>query len=355
MAGYLGLLVLGVALVLGMAGAERVTARLLGLPSFRWFEVEQAPGWWWKRALVRLVSALVPFALCASLFFVLLEAHGIAETTTAVTVLPESPAEQAGMRDGDKVLALAGTPIASFDELRTRVQAQAGPVTITLERAGQPLQLTVTPKRGRIGVSPLMASRKPQLGEALSIAARQPLRVLAEAAKAFLAPRTADLSGPVGIVSETSKAAQRGWKDVLWFVATLGAYVWPFVAAVHVFDVLTGWVFRTSFSQSHAVGHALRLARLRFSMYSALACWLAFVLAEIADRADVPGASILLAFAVPGAWAVWPLSWVSSRALWEKRSPLSVILPAILVPCVAPFLGFWMARRLGAANREVRP
>ena len=41
--GILGLIALAAAVVLGMRAIEGLMARLLGLPSFRWFEVEAAP------------------------------------------------------------------------------------------------------------------------------------------------------------------------------------------------------------------------------------------------------------------------------------------------------------------------
>jgi membrane-associated protease RseP (regulator of RpoE activity) len=51
---------------------------------------------------------------------------------------PASPARAAGLRDGDRITALNGTPIATFGDMLTVVRAvKPGPATVSYERAGQ--------------------------------------------------------------------------------------------------------------------------------------------------------------------------------------------------------------------------
>jgi C-terminal processing protease CtpA/Prc len=60
-------------------------------------------------------------------------------------VVVRSPADQAGLQPGDRVVALAGRPIRTADELTWAVTAAAGtPVSIVVERPGHdgPLELT---------------------------------------------------------------------------------------------------------------------------------------------------------------------------------------------------------------------
>ena len=77
-----------------------------------------------------------------------------------------TPAMEAGLKAGDDVVAIDGQPISRWDDMRALVEKHAGqPLTITVERDGKKLDLTVTPTlsgakdmfgqpAGRIGVSP---------------------------------------------------------------------------------------------------------------------------------------------------------------------------------------------------------
>lgn len=265
--GLLGLFALGAAFVLGMRGAERLTARWLGLPSFRWFEARVGPAWEWKRLVVRVASAGVPYALCAAMFFVATACGGVAEATTAVTVLPEGAAHEAGMRDGDRILTVGGVPVRTWDELRAQIRTHAAPVQIALERSGQRQELTVKPHAGLIGVQPVSVMRPPGLAEAASLAIGMPARVVKNAAEALVSlHQRVELKGPVGIVSETSKTARDGWVQVLYFLAVLGSYFWPSIVGVHLFDAVTGWIFRMTVTEPSLPEQTARIARLRFSM-----------------------------------------------------------------------------------------
>lgn len=86
-------------------------------------------------------------------------------------VLTGYPAAQAGLRPGDKVTALDGIPIPSWDDLAEEIRKRPGrSVRLTVERGGQTFTLTITPQPtkergpageeievGRIGISPVTA------------------------------------------------------------------------------------------------------------------------------------------------------------------------------------------------------
>ena len=76
-------------------------------------------------------------------------------------VLPDSAAEQAGFRDGDRVLAIDGKAIAEWSELAATARAAAGRgLSFEVERDGRRLQLSAIPrlseegghKLGRLGL-----------------------------------------------------------------------------------------------------------------------------------------------------------------------------------------------------------
>jgi regulator of sigma E protease len=74
-------------------------------------------------------------------------------------VSKDSPAAQADIRPNDLVVAFDGKPLADLDDFRAKIQANLGkPVTLTLQRDGQTMDITLTPRanppqgQGSLGV-----------------------------------------------------------------------------------------------------------------------------------------------------------------------------------------------------------
>ncbi|RKG70365.1 PDZ domain-containing protein [Corallococcus sp. CA054B] len=107
----------------------------------------------------RLALRIVPPALLFLLAF-LFWASALSQVqtpTSEVLVESGSPAEQAGMRNGDRIVAVGGTPAATFGEVSERVRAlpAAAPVSLEVKRGDALHQLTVHRSgEGRIGVRP---------------------------------------------------------------------------------------------------------------------------------------------------------------------------------------------------------
>jgi regulator of sigma E protease len=77
-----------------------------------------------------------------------------------VRVVAGAPAEQAGLREGDRVIAMAGRPITRVDDFRAITQQHLGQaMTLSVLRDGAEQQLSVTPRvnppegQGAIGVA----------------------------------------------------------------------------------------------------------------------------------------------------------------------------------------------------------
>ena len=67
--------------------------------------------------------------------------------TTISSVSPGSAAEEAGIQPGDRVLAVDGEPVGSWDAFTDRVKASGGdPIALRLDRAGSVETVTVTPR-----------------------------------------------------------------------------------------------------------------------------------------------------------------------------------------------------------------
>jgi len=63
------------------------------------------------------------------------------------SVLPDSPAQRAGLQPGDVVLAIGGQPVFTPEDLVEAIRARPGqPLPMTVERDGRTLALTITPR-----------------------------------------------------------------------------------------------------------------------------------------------------------------------------------------------------------------
>jgi membrane-associated protease RseP (regulator of RpoE activity) len=127
----------------------------------------------WQRAIVLVSGSVTHFIMALVLIYALLVLIGLQigppTTTIQTTVATTSdgrpaPAAAAGLRSGDKILAIDGQRISSFDQLRSVLSDKAGrQVTITYQRDGRTLTTSLVPaveqdangqRRGFLGISP---------------------------------------------------------------------------------------------------------------------------------------------------------------------------------------------------------
>ena len=148
---------------------------------------------------------------------------------------PGEPAERAGIRLGDLVLAVEGRPMAFASQLSEAIADRAGkPTVLTLLRDGQTLDVTVIPEArgdtGMIGISinshmemrsiepgPLEAFRMSldRTGD-LSLAI---MRTLWGLIVGDVSPK--QLMGPVGIAQLSGEQAEQGWLPLFSLMAMI--------------------------------------------------------------------------------------------------------------------------------------
>jgi len=100
-----------------------------------------------RRAAVVAAGPAANFLLAVVLFAGLFMFVGRPSTEAVVNVVGDSPAAVAGLQSGDRIVDIAGAPIANFDDLRVAVEARPSqPTPITVERAGERVDAVVTPE-----------------------------------------------------------------------------------------------------------------------------------------------------------------------------------------------------------------
>jgi regulator of sigma E protease len=112
----------------------------------------------WRMAIIaggpamNLVLAAVIFAIVAAI-------AGVPVSTRVGSLESGWPAEAAGIRSGDVILAIDGKPLAQEDLIRTINRSADRPITLLIRRDEQQMSLTLTPRLdtargvGRLGFS----------------------------------------------------------------------------------------------------------------------------------------------------------------------------------------------------------
>ena len=216
----------------------------------------------WQRAIVLAAGSLTHFVLAAVLLFAVMAIYelprledGVPVTSNEIThVEPRSPASAAGLRPGDRVVAVNDTPVESFDQVRELVVARPEQhVSVTFVRGTETRTVPVTlaartvdgQRVGFIGLaSQLVALERRSVAEAFTgvwvgeySLPSQTARSLSGIGQAFTpdsiaawlqqtdgdAPRTTD--GPVSLIGAAQVATALGrvgaFSSVLLLLAQL--------------------------------------------------------------------------------------------------------------------------------------
>lgn len=157
-----------------------------------------------------------------------------------------SPAKAAGIRPGDRMLALDGRPVLLWEDIPEYIRSRPGdPVRVRLERDETPgvpggertLELSITPGRerqpgednkfvavGHLGVGARLESRPISLGEALQVgsittgrAGALILNGLGQLVTGRISLKS--LGGPVAIGQITGYYQRQGFDQLLWWMA----------------------------------------------------------------------------------------------------------------------------------------
>jgi regulator of sigma E protease len=194
-------------------------------------------------SLVARISAIVAgplanYLFASVLFFVVFAFAGKSMPTTTVKLAEgASPARSAQMQEGDTIVSINGSKVGSWDEMRQQITTNPNKaLDVGIERGGKPLVLKVTPElkagEGRIGVHPVEKlvplGIKEATVESLKLPAKVVVALVVGLARIMTLKEKPQLTGPVGIVKETSRAAEQGWAHYVHLLGLLSAYLGGF-------------------------------------------------------------------------------------------------------------------------------
>jgi regulator of sigma E protease len=191
----------------------------------------------WRRIGIIAAGPVMNFAVAVVLFATVFGAIGLPAAPTLVVASTEAgyPAAAAGVRPGDRIMAVNGTDIRNWNQLTALVRGSAGrPLRFTMSRDGHTVQITMTPRAvasqggaGIVGITPVLAIvRLPTVTavlQAFASTAGIVVSIFAALGALFHGTGMGELMGPVGIGQQISQASQTGIGALLILTAALSA------------------------------------------------------------------------------------------------------------------------------------
>ncbi len=186
-----------------------------------------------QRAMQLFAGPLMNFVLAIIIFFILGFIQGVPVNEAQIgNIVEDTPAEQAGLQQGDEIVAIEGQQVATWDEFTEIVRNNPDTeMDFTVIRNGQEQEFSVTPaaieqqdvKIGQIGVERAFEDsflKTIQFGFTQTY--DWTVLILTNLGKLVTGQFSLDmLSGPVGIYDATDKVVQTGIINYLMWSAIL--------------------------------------------------------------------------------------------------------------------------------------
>ena len=190
-----------------------------------------------SRMVVILAGATFNFILPIILFFVIYATLGAAKPADEPIIggiIQDMPAEQAGLKEGDKILSVDGQTVTTWKDFTDKIKGvDAGQdVLIKYRRGSESYEVVLSPKfneqekRVLVGVQSSIVYEEKNLIESLTLAVDHTKEITVYMIQAIVRlfeepEQTENLAGPIGIIQMSGQVAERGFIPLLNFAALL--------------------------------------------------------------------------------------------------------------------------------------
>ncbi|WP_456485695.1 RIP metalloprotease RseP [Hydrogenimonas sp.] len=257
----------------------------------------------WQRILILLGGPLFNFLLAFFLYYAVALMGANALEPVVGVVEPNSPAAEAGLRPGDRIVEINGRPIKIWDELSEAIRESQGAVEMVVDSNGTIKSVIVTPKileaknifkesvrRRMIGIGPsgdITVVRYDPV-HAFSYAWKQTLQaskliVLSVEKMIEGVVPAKEMGGVISIVQITANAAQHGITALFMLAALISVNLGilnllpiPALDGGHIVFTLYEMIFRKPLNEEimyrlTVAGWALLLTLMAFTIYNDIA------------------------------------------------------------------------------------
>ncbi len=198
----------------------------------------------WKKAAIVAAGPVANFLLTIVVFTYFIMTTGLPSIEPVVgSVMPETPAAEAGLKAGDRVLRINNKTMKHFNDIPTTIATNLGTeIVLVILRDDKELTLPITPRMfedddglGNKVTRPLIGIKSQDikyenvrlaaaLGESISRTYLMCETTLHVMGQMVTGQRSAvDLKGPVGIAQLSGQATEKNFTTVLWLIAMLSA------------------------------------------------------------------------------------------------------------------------------------
>jgi regulator of sigma E protease len=185
----------------------------------------------WKRLVAILAGPAANIVLAVVLLAVLFTTVGGDPSQTIASVSADSPAEEAGLLAGDRVVAVDGDPVTGEGLGERILESEGQPLVLSVTRDGRDVEITVTPVRTEggyrigilregVGLPPLEASWR-----AVEVTGIVTKEIVLSIGRLVTGEGREDVASPIGITRVSSDAIQDGAQSFLWVLALISLSV----------------------------------------------------------------------------------------------------------------------------------
>jgi regulator of sigma E protease len=195
----------------------------------------------WRRLAIILAGPFANFILCYAILLVAALAFGVASDRANQPVVGEvltaSPAAIAGIRPGDRIVAIDDVPITSGKSLVDKIHGSLGKrIDLVYERNGIRTEVPVTPRacpvqvgknQGCIGFSPVPAYERVGFGRAVRDSGQEFAAIATQTIGGIVLLATQftkyapQIAGPIGMGQVAATVQDWGWGPYFSLAATI--------------------------------------------------------------------------------------------------------------------------------------